>query len=122
MSHTPGGTHVGPQLPLALRYPADQRFETFVRPPDVLEVARTAHAAMPEIPLKGCDIMREAGSGRFYVLEVNPGGNTWHFSSRFLADIRRKNGVAFEQERRRQFDAMRTAARVLVEKTLSEAT
>jgi len=95
--------------------------ETFVAPRDVLDVARAAHAAMPEIPLKGCDIMREAGSGRLYVLEVNPGGNTWHFSSRFLADIRRKNGAAFEQERRRQFDAMRTAARVLVEKTVSEA-
>lgn len=95
--------------------------ETFVQPRDVLEVARAAHAAMPEIPLKGCDIMREAGSGRLHVLEVNPGGNTWHFSSRFLADIRRRNGVAFEQERRRQFDAMRTAARVLVEKTVSEA-
>jgi hypothetical protein len=95
--------------------------ETFVQPRDVLDMARAAHGAMPEIPLKGCDIMREAGSGRLYVLEVNPGGNTWHFSSRFLADIRRKNGAGFEQQRRRQFDAMRAAANVLVAKTLSEA-
>lgn len=95
--------------------------ETFVSPGDVLDVARAAHAALPEVPLKGCDIMRDARSGLLYVLELNPGGNTWHFSSAFLADMRRANGPAFEQERRRQFDAMRTAARVLVEKTMSEA-
>lgn len=34
MSKPSGGANVGPQLPLALRYPADQRLETFVRPPD----------------------------------------------------------------------------------------
>jgi hypothetical protein len=95
--------------------------EAFVSPADVLKVARAAHAAMPEIPVKGCDIVRDMSSGRLYVLEVNPGGNTWHFSSRFLADMRRKNGAAFEQERRQQFDAMRTAARVLVDRVVAEA-
>jgi hypothetical protein len=29
---------------------------------------------MPEIPLQGIDIIREAGSGRLFVLEANPGG------------------------------------------------
>lgn len=47
MSHTPGGTHVGPQLPLALRYPADQRFETFVRPPAGALPSLQALAAEP---------------------------------------------------------------------------
>jgi hypothetical protein len=104
---------------------ANQRVEEdefFVNEPDVLAVARAAHAAMPEIPLKGCDIIREAASGRLYVLEVNPGGNTWHFSSRFLADIRDRNGPDFEMQRLRQFDAFRTAARVLAEAVLREAT
>jgi hypothetical protein len=95
--------------------------ETFVSPADVLGVARSAHAALPDVPLKGCDITRDAKSGLLYVLEVNPGGNTWHFSSAFLAEIRKANGPAFELERRQQFDAMRTAARVLVAKTLQEA-
>jgi hypothetical protein len=100
---------------------AFDEIETFVSPSDVLDVARAAHAALPDVPLKGCDIMRDARTGQLYVLELNPGGNTWHFSSSFLAEIRRANGPAFEEERRRQFDAMRTAARVLVAKTLAEA-
>lgn len=89
--------------------------------PDVIAIARAAHAAIPEVPLKGCDILREAGTGRLYVLEVNPGGNTWHFSSSHLAAHRRENGEAFERLRREQFDALRTAARVLVERTRAEA-
>jgi hypothetical protein len=104
---------------------ANQRVEEeefFVSEPDVLAAARAAHAAMPEIPLKGSDIIREAASGRLYVLEVNPGGNTWHFSSRFLADIRARNGPDFEMQRLRQFEAFRTAARVLAETVLREAT
>jgi hypothetical protein len=95
--------------------------EFFVEEPDVLAVARAAHAAIPEVPLKGTDIIREEASGRLYVLEVNPGGNTWHFSSRFLADQRRRAGPEFERQRLRQFDAFRTAARTLVERTRREA-
>ena len=48
---------------------------------DVLDPAERVHAAIPGIPLLGTDILREAGTGRLYVLECNPGGNTWHFSS-----------------------------------------
>jgi hypothetical protein len=93
----------------------------FVRDADVLAVARAAHAAMPRIPLKGCDVIRDRHTGKLFVLEVNPGGNTWHFSSTYLAEARRQNGPEFEAERLRQFDALRTAARVLVERTNAEA-
>lgn len=34
MSREGQGAGVGPQLPLALRYPPDQRFESFIAPPD----------------------------------------------------------------------------------------
>jgi hypothetical protein len=95
--------------------------QTFVNDADVIAVARTAHAAIPEVPLKGCDIIRDAGTGTLYVLELNPGGNTWHFSSDYLAKIRAASGPEFEKQRRDQFDAMRTAARVLVERTNAEA-
>lgn len=88
---------------------------------DVLAIARAAHAAIPEVPLKGCDIARDGRTGSLYVLEVNPGGNTWHFSSRYLGRERATNGAAFEQQRIRQFDAFRTAARVLVDRTRAEA-
>jgi hypothetical protein len=93
----------------------------FVSDPDVLALARRVHDAMPEIPLKGCDLMREVGTGKLYVIEVNSRGNTWHFSSGFQARQRNKNGAEFEFMRRHQFDAMRTAARVLVERTNAEA-
>ena len=34
MSRDVPGGGLGPQLPLALRYPPDQRFESFIAPPD----------------------------------------------------------------------------------------
>jgi hypothetical protein len=78
---------------------------------DVLGLASRVHAALPDIPLQGCDLIREAGSGTLFVLEVNPGGNTWHFSSGVP--------VVAESEARRkdQFDAWSVAAEVLAEKT-----
>jgi hypothetical protein len=89
--------------------------------PEVIALARAAHEALPEIPLKGCDIIREASTGRLFVLELNSGGNTWHFSSNYAEPIRRIYGPEFELRRRQQFDALRTAARVLVERTRREA-
>jgi hypothetical protein len=52
---------------------------------------------------------------------VNSGGNTWHFSSRYSAALRRSYGADYELQRRQQFDAMRTAARALVARTNAEA-
>ena len=91
--------------------------------PGIIALARAAHNAIPEIPLKGCDVVRDHKTGRPYVLELNCGGNTWHFSSNFNLDQRDTSQAALERRRRRrlQFDAMRTAARVLVARTNSEA-
>lgn len=93
----------------------------FVTDADVLSVARAAYRAIPEAALHGCDVIREQTTGRLFVLEVNPTGNTWHFSSDFLAETRRENGPEFEARRLQQFDAFRTAARILVERTNAEA-
>jgi hypothetical protein len=79
------------------------------------------HAAVPEIPLKGCDFLREASTGKLYLIELNAGGNTWHFSSAYGAKLRAQLGPEFERRRRTQFDALRTTARVLVQKTNAEA-
>lgn len=98
-----------------------KREKLFVEDADVIAMARAADAAMPEIPLKGSDIARDAATGALCVLEVNPGGNTWHFSSDVLAAARRANGPEFERRRLEQFDALRTAARVLVDRTRREA-
>jgi len=48
---------------------------------DILDLARRAHAAFPTIPSLGIDIVREAGTGKLYLIEVNPGGHSWMFTS-----------------------------------------
>jgi len=86
--------------------------------PEVLDFARRASKAMPRIPLQGMDIIRERTTGDLYMLEVNPGGNTWHFSSK-LAEEGRKE--VSREERIAQFDAWGVAARVLAERVFAEA-
>ena len=89
---------------------------------DVLDLARRAYSALPEAPLQGVDIIREAGSGELFVLEANPGGNTWTFSkgdmTTRLATLKKALGVERLTD---QFDALTTAAKVLIERTRAEA-
>ncbi len=89
------------------------------RDPDILELARRTYAAIPEAPLQGVDIVREASTGRLFVLEANPGGNTWIFSKGDMSDRLKK---ALKVKRLSDpFDAFTTAAKVLVERTRAEA-
>jgi len=105
-----------------IAYQADaNRERILIRDADVLAMARAAHKAFPEIPLIGCDIIREAGSDRLYVLEVNPGGNTWHFSSNSARGMRKAMGPEAVQKMRQQFQALRTVAVALVERVRAEA-
>lgn len=117
-------------LPLVL--PADQdRFEQheymptlpnrktyMMRDPDMLQLAADAYRAMPHIALQACDILREKDSGRLYLLEINPGGGTWMFSNEAAPGYREVLGI---DDLSAEFDAFRTAARVLVERTRREA-
>ncbi|HZP19899.1 MAG TPA: hypothetical protein VFB16_06765 [Bauldia sp.] len=100
---------------------ADARESPLIDDPDILALARQAHDALPEIPLKGCDILRDVDTGGLYVIELNSGGNTWHFSSNFGRTLRKVYGPEYELLMRQQFDAMRTAAKVLIRRTLAEA-
>jgi hypothetical protein len=86
---------------------------------DILELARRTYSALPEIPLQGVDIIREAASGSLFVLEANPGGNTWIFSKGDMT-ARLKNALGVERLTD-QFDAFATAAKVLIERTRAEA-
>ncbi|MDR3498103.1 MAG: hypothetical protein P4L72_02620 [Parvibaculum sp.] len=96
----------------------DDYLHELVEDTEVLDFARRAAAAMPAIPLQGLDIIREAGTGKLFVLENNSGGNTWHFSSQIsqtgLQRIPREQRIA-------QFGAWDIAAKVLAERTLREA-
>lgn len=89
------------------------------RDPDILELARRVSFALPEIPLQGIDIIREAETGKLHALEANPGGNTWIFSKGAMSD-RLTNALGVEHLSA-PFDAFTTAAKVLIERTRAEA-
>jgi hypothetical protein len=93
---------------------------------DVLALAKAVHEALPAIPLLGIDILREERNGGLYVLEANPGGNTWHFSSLGGRDWRQMIGRGHSSNpvddfaRKKliaQFGAFDEAAEVLAAKT-----
>jgi glutathione synthase/RimK-type ligase-like ATP-grasp enzyme len=90
-----------------------------IQEPDVLALASRTYAALREIPLHGVDVIREHGSGKLFVLEVNPGGNTWIFSK---GNTTTRLQQALGTDRLAdQFDAFTTAAKVLIERTRAEA-
>ena len=85
---------------------------------DVLALAKRVSQAFPDNPVLGVDIVRDRKSGQLFVIEANASGSVWHLSSNF--------GQAFlSQELReqsyKQFDAIKTAAERLIEKTRSDA-
>jgi hypothetical protein len=103
-----------------------------VKESDVQHLAEKVHAQFPDIPILGCDVIRDAATRILHVLECNPGGNTWHISSRDAEYIRqglgnaKANGLerANQLGRRRiiqQYGAFDVAAKILVEKTRSLA-
>ncbi|MCX5512539.1 hypothetical protein C3941_04410 [Kaistia algarum] len=85
--------------------------------PNILALAAAAYRAMPEIALQACDILR-AKTGELYLLEINPGGGTWMFSSRSAPGYKTRLGV---DDLTTEFDAFETCARMLIEKTRAEA-
>ncbi len=76
---------------------------------EIIRLGERAHAAFPDIPLLGFDIVREVPSGRLYVLEANAIGYVWNFQSEQLADY----GYSFAE----QFDGIRKTAYILAENT-----
>lgn len=85
---------------------------------EILRLGERAHAAFPDFPLLGVDIIREHETGKLYVLEVNASGWVWHFSSPMGKGIQEAAGASFEG----QFDGLRKAGRILAEKTRELAT
>jgi hypothetical protein len=85
--------------------------------PEIVSLGQRAHAAFPECPVIGVDIIRERRSGRLFVLEVNPHGAVWHFSSPFAKNL----DPEYVRARYAQFNALDLAADLLIEKTRTEA-
>lgn len=55
---------------------------------DMIKMGERVHAALPLIPMLAVDCVREATTGKIFVLECNAGGNTWHFSSKIGRKLR----------------------------------
>ena len=92
-----------------------EKLRAFVADAEIMDFARQVNRAFPRVPLQGCDIVREAGTGKLYVLEVNPGGNTWHFSSPIFA--RQRGLLGGKSVFTGQLGAFAVAARILARRT-----
>jgi hypothetical protein len=96
--------------------PPDRR--AFVtRDPAMLALAARAYRAMPQAALQACDILR-GKDGELHLLEVNPGGGTWMFSSPGAQGYKEVLGI---DDLSVEFDAFRVIAQALVERTRAEA-
>jgi hypothetical protein len=94
--------------------PGQRSFE-LVADKDVIELAARCHAAFPDVPLKGVDIVRDRRTGRLYVLELNCPSSTWHISSNYFAAFR--TGPITKDKMIAQFGAWEIAAAALIEQT-----
>ena len=83
---------------------------------DVAAFAKLAATAFPDVPLLGIDVIRDAATGLLYVLEINAGGNVWHFSSPMWAE-RRVRFPDVVKRMHEQYGAFDTAARALIAAT-----
>jgi hypothetical protein len=90
---------------------------TLARDADVLALAAQAHAAFPEQPLLGTDIVRDADTGSLHVIECNPRGDAWLLSSDMGRMIEQGNGLDFAG----QFGALEIAAETLASETRARA-
>jgi hypothetical protein len=84
---------------------------------DVVALARRAAKVFPDQVCLGIDVVCETWTGRLFVLDVNSGGGTWHFSSQLSA----KFTAEFREGLYKQFNALDRVADMLIEKTRTEA-
>jgi glutathione synthase/RimK-type ligase-like ATP-grasp enzyme len=98
---------------------ANKRAFELVNDKDVIELAARCHAAFPEVPLKGVDIIRDHKTGQLYVLELNCTSYTWHISSDYFAELR--TGPITKEKMIAQFGAWDIAAAALIERTRWDA-
>jgi hypothetical protein len=86
----------------------------------IISLSKRVALAFENIPLLGIDFVKDAKTSKLYVLEVNAGGNTWHFSSNLWA-ARRQANPDLTRAMKEQFGAFDIAAKVLVENVRSRA-
>ena len=82
----------------------------------ISEFALKISSSFPKNPILGIDIIREENTGALFVLETNPGGNVWHFSSNYTAKLP-EDKKATREQCLKQFNAFDRAAEALVKQT-----
>lgn len=90
-----------------------------VRDDAILAFVSVAATAIPEVPVLGMDIVREAATGLLFVLESNPFGQTWHLSSDTHASLRARTGLDLDYHG--QFGALGLVADELIRRVRAEA-
>jgi glutathione synthase/RimK-type ligase-like ATP-grasp enzyme len=84
---------------------------------EIIAFAERAHAALPQIPLLGVDVIRDATNGKLYVVELNSSGYVWHFSSPLGLRAQKEFGFSLDG----QFNGLRKAARILADRARERA-
>jgi len=79
---------------------------------DIVELAKRAHAAFPDVPLLGVDLLRDAETGKLWVIEVNASGYTWHASLPVGRVIQATHNLDFKA----QFGGLERVAQILAER------
>ena len=116
--------HPNQTIPIANQsYGGGEKKLDFVDDTTFHELAAACHRAFPDRALQAIDVIRCHDTDQYFVLELNAGGNTWHFSSAMINQrVQNQTYVRRLTARKlRQFDAFNVAARVLAERTRLEA-
>jgi hypothetical protein len=90
---------------------------TPVDDPELFAVARRAHGALADVPLVGVDILRDAETGKLFVIELNAIGLTWHLTSPIGRRVQEQFGFDLDT----RFDVRRRAAKVLADRVRAHA-
>lgn len=102
-------------LSLPGRFHTSGTRKTFLPNDGVKAFAESVAGLFPDLPLLGLDIL-EGSDGRLHVLELNAGGNVWHFSSHMWAE-RRQQDPTLIGGMKDQYGAFDIAAAALLDKT-----
>jgi glutathione synthase/RimK-type ligase-like ATP-grasp enzyme len=93
----------------------ERRMELF-EDEELFSLAKRVAGVFEKLPLLGIDFVRDYETLQPYILEVNAGGNTWHFASKMWAE-RRRSSPELIRSMKQQFSVYDAAARGLVAKT-----
>ena len=94
------------------------RVRTVCDDPEIIALGVRAHSAFPECPTVAVDIIRNADTGQLCIMEANPEGLSWHFSSVLSGTFTAEH----IRDLYSQFNALDRVADLLVEKTRAQAT